>query len=272
MAALTADRQTRTKANGADRGRIGDVAATKVIYCGALVAKNAAGYIVPASDTAALKVVGVSTAFVDNTAGADGALTVPFITGVEVELDNSAGNGGGLVVQAGKESRCYVADDHSVTSKAGSNQRVVAGIVTAFTAAKVWVQVDEMMGIDGNDVIVTGAVAPAVISSGPVEAIYLDIPNAATTTYAYLNADKIEIVDVEVIKDTAGAGNTIQVKTTADVVISDAIAAAVDKAVTRAGSLDKATRTLNAGAGFHITATNAAGSTACQVVLHVIKR
>lgn len=266
---LTADRTTRFKAGGTARSGIGDVAAAAVIYFGALIAKNAAGYVVPASDAAALKVIGIAQQFVDNTAGADGAATVLYTTGVVAELGNNAG----AIVQAGKHVKCYAADDNSVTTKAISLHRVVVGTVVKFTAALVFVYIDEALNADDTSgVAVNGAVSPAVLSSSPIEVIYIDIPDAATATYAYLNADKIEIVDVTVLKDAAGAANTIQVKTTADVAISDAIAAAVDKTLTRAGLLDKATRTLNAGAGFHITATRAAGSMAAQVALHVIKR
>lgn len=266
---LTADRQTRIKAGGSARSGIGDVAATAVIYYGSTIAKNAAGYIVAASDTAGLKVIGIAQQFVDNTNGADGAVTVLYTTGVVAELVNNAG----AIVQAGKHVRCYAADDNSVTSKAISLNKVVVGEVMKFTATAVFVYIDEALNPEQN-VAVTGAVSPAVLSSAPIEVIPLDIPNTgAAADYDYVNADKIEVVDITVIKDTAGAANTIQLKTAAGAAnISDAIAAAVDKAVTRAGTLDKAQRTINAGAGFRIHAAWAAGSSACQVFLHVIKR
>jgi hypothetical protein len=269
MTALAADRGTRTRAHAAQRTRSGDVAATKLIYRGAIIARNAAGYVVPASDAAALKVIGIADQHVDNTAGADGALTVTYTTGVDAELVND-----GNIVQARKEGRCYVVDDQTVTDFAHSSYKIPVGIVAEFTAALVWVHIDETMSSanQNEDALVNGAVSPAIVMSGRVEVIPLDIPDAATQTLAYLNPDKIEVIEVEVIKDVAGAGNTIQLKTTADVAISDAIAAAVDKAKTYAGTLDKATRTINAGAGFHVTATRAAGSMACQVFLHVIKR
>lgn len=266
---LAADRQTRIRAGGATRSGVGDVAASTKIYFGSLIARNATGYIVPASDAAALKVIGIAQQFVDNSAGADGALTVSYITGVEAEFVNA----GGAIVQAGKLAKCYVSDDQSVTSKALALHKILAGTVISFTTTTVFVFVEDVLGADTDSgVTINGAVGPAVLQSNAIEQMYLDIPDAATATYAYLNADKIEIVDVTCIKDGAGAANTIQIKTTADVAISDAIAFAVDKAVTRAGTLDKAQRTINAGAGFHITATKAAGVNTGQVVLHVIKR
>jgi hypothetical protein len=120
--------------------------------------------------------------------------------------------------------------------------------------------------------VVNAPLAPAVSASGALIVIPIDIPDAATQTYSYVNAEKLEVIDVIVVKDGAGAGNTIQLKTSAGTAISDAIAAAVDKAKTSAGTLDKAQRTIAAGAGFQITATKAVGSMAAQVFIHAIKR
>jgi hypothetical protein len=134
MAALAADRVTRSKSIG--RGFTGDVAATKIIYKGALVAKNATGYIVPAADTAGLVVVGVAMAYVDNSAGADGAKKVNIQTGV-FEFDNE----GGAIVQASKHALCYVAFDNSVTTAAVAANDIKAGTVDDFTTTKVWVRI-----------------------------------------------------------------------------------------------------------------------------------
>lgn len=141
MAALAKDRNTRTRGVG-QRG-VGDVAAATKIYKGALIAKNAAGYIVPASDTAALVVIGVAEAQVDNTAGGNGALTVPYVTGLCVELNNA----GGAIVQASKHLTCYVADDNSVTTAAVAANDIKVGQVREFTTALVWVYVDEFLAI-----------------------------------------------------------------------------------------------------------------------------
>lgn len=270
MAALAADRQTRFRAGGSVRSGLGDVAAATKIFNGSLIARNATGFIVPASDAAAVKVVGLAQQFVDNTAGADGALTVQYITGLEVELVNNAG----AVVQAGKHAVCYAADDNSVTSAAASLHKVLAGTVTQFTAALVWVFVEDIQAADvAPAVVVNGAVSPAVLSSSPIEVIAILIPaDVVTTTYTYLNADKIEIVEFEAIKDTAGAANTIQLFTTALVAISDALAYAVDKAKSLSATLDVAQRTILANAGFKITVTRAAGTNAGSVFLHVIRR
>jgi hypothetical protein len=111
------------------------------------------------------------------------------------------------------------------------------------------------------------AVSPASSSAYQLVTMSVPIPDAATTTYSYITADKVELVDVIVRKSVAGAGNTIQVKNGSGTAISDAIAAAVDKAITRAGTIDPATATLNAGDTFQITATRAAGSMLANVTL-----
>ena len=98
------------------------------------------------------------------------------------------------------------------------------------------------------------------------------LPDAATATYKYTVPDKVEIIDVLCIKDAAGAGNTVQLKDGAGTAISDAIATAVDKTVTRAGTLDKATRVVAAGGEIRITNTRAAGSSACAVFVRCIRR
>ncbi len=139
MAALAKDRITRTR--GIGRKRIGKVAAATTIYLGALIAVTAAGFIVPASDVLANKVVGIAEEQVVN-AGADGAKEVAYTTGLDCELVNA----GGAIVQAGDKSLCYVADDQSVTTAAIAVNDMIAGYVTEFTAAKVWVYVDEVIG------------------------------------------------------------------------------------------------------------------------------
>ena len=125
--------------------------------------------------------------------------------------------------------------------------------------------------VDGQVVpaVASGTPQPVTLSAGTIP---LDIPDAATATYTFTTPIKVEVFDVTVVKDGAGAGNTVQLKNGAGVAISDVIAAAVDKAVTRAGTMDKATRVIAAGGTFQVTATRAAGNMACQVFIHAIPR
>jgi hypothetical protein len=276
MAALTKDRRTPIKAQGTHRHHRRKLGAVEV-FKGGIAAINAAGYLVPASDTAALVVVGIFEEHVDNRAGAAGDLEASYITGVEVELENAGGAIGQDDVQA------YVADDQSVTTAAVAANDIYVGPVTEFTATKVTVIIDEAVNlspgqagipIDGADAgtVADGDVSPAELVAGVPVLIALDIPDHATQTLSYKTAEKIEIIDAWNIKDGAGAANTLQITDGADAAITNAMAAAVDKTVTHAGTIDKAKRVLAAGATFKVVATRAAGTMAAQLFILAIKR
>lgn len=139
MAALAADRITPSRKTG--RSFLGKLAAATKIYMGSLVAKNAAGNVVPASDTAALKVIGVALETVDNTAGAAGDKSVQLLTGVF-----KFGNAGGAIVLASTHALAYVADDNSVTTAAVAVNDVIAGLVDAIDSDGVWLSVGPEYG------------------------------------------------------------------------------------------------------------------------------
>jgi hypothetical protein len=122
MAALTKDRNTVSAWKGR---RISlKVKANAVIYKGAMVAVDATGFAVPAADTAGLKVMGVAQDSVNNTGGADGAVSVDVDKGVFL-VNN---NGTNAVVQATVGSDCQVADDNTVRASGAANN-IVAGVV-----------------------------------------------------------------------------------------------------------------------------------------------
>ena len=138
--ALTAERNTVSRSLGILLALL--VGATRKIYGGALVAVGADGYARPASDTAGLVVMGRMGgqktppigSTVDNTNGADGALTAEVQQGV-FKWKNSAGH---AVAQAHVGHVCYVEDDQTVAS--ASNNSIVAGIVTEIDAdGGIWV-------------------------------------------------------------------------------------------------------------------------------------
>ncbi len=270
--ALAADRQTRVRAGGATRYRTGKLAAAAVIYDGALIAKNAAGNIVPASDTAALKVVGVAQAFADNSAGIAGAVTVPYVTGVEAEFDNA----GGAIVLASSHSPCYVADDLSVTTSAVAANDIVAGVVAEYSATKVWVFVDEILTSAVLAVPLTGAdmatVADAQVLGGIAETFVITVGDVASGDTDVVVTEKCEVIDFYVQKTNgAGAANTAQLKNGANV-ISAALACAVDNAITRAASLDDAYTPIAAGGTLRISSVKNAGTGNLRAFVTVIKR
>jgi hypothetical protein len=98
------------------------------------------------------------------------------------------------------------------------------------------------------------------------------VPDAATGDIDIIVTDKIEVIDVVVQKQNgAGAANTMQVKNGATA-ITDAIACAVDNAITRPASIDDSQSVINAGGTLRLTATRAAGTRNALVTVIGIKR
>lgn len=96
-------------------------------------------------------------------------------------------------------------------------------------------------------------------SPGVMTAYPFLIPNAATADYDIVVDHKFEVVDVVVRKDGAGAANTAQIKNGATA-ITDVMAAAVDKALTRPLTIDTASNVIAAGGTLRCTFTRAAGT------------
>lgn len=123
----------------------------------------------------------------------------------------------------------------------------------------------------------TGGAGVANLTNNQVEAgvpvIYtFAVPDAATSDIDIVVAQKVEVVDIVCRKDAgAGAGNTMQVKNAANV-ISNAIACDTDKTITRAGTIDVAFNTINAGGTLRLTATRAAGTRTALVEVRCIRR
>jgi hypothetical protein len=121
MAALTKDRNTRTRGEKARKVVVPLAAATK-IFCGAGVCINAAGFAVPASDTAALITWGRAEAQVDNTLGAAGDLYLEVCKAV------CAWNASGLT-QANIGDQVVWVDDNTVGLAAATTNDIVAGVL-----------------------------------------------------------------------------------------------------------------------------------------------
>ncbi len=110
------------------------LAATK-IYAGAIVAVDADGYAVNATDTANLVVRGIADETVDNTEGADGALTIRVRRGAAflLESDDSPTPG----------ETCYVRDNAGVQSAASATNDIAVGPALEAKDAdgNAWVQI-----------------------------------------------------------------------------------------------------------------------------------
>lgn len=112
------------------------IAASTTIYAGTLVALNAAGYAIPAADTAATKVVGVAEDTVKNGTSTAGAFSVRVKRGV-FKFKNATTN---PVVQATLHGNALVADNQTVA--ADTTNDIVAGRVEALDPdGDVWVRI-----------------------------------------------------------------------------------------------------------------------------------
>ncbi len=138
MAALAADRVTKSK--GKLRRQRYPVAASQVIYAGALVCIDADGYAIPAADTAGISpVVGVATATADNSTGADAAIDVIVEYGGAFLLDAAAG-----IDQTNVGRDAVVTDDQTVTDAAAATNDIRVGQILEFldeSQNKVWVNI-----------------------------------------------------------------------------------------------------------------------------------
>lgn len=132
MAAATADRNTPDRE--AHKRRLGVAAAAKV-FAGTIVVKNATGYAEPATTALAKVAVGRAAETVDNTAGADGDLTV------DVERGTFRFGNDGTVTIAEVGTTCYLVDDQTVAKTDGGGTRSAAGTVFDVDATGVWVTI-----------------------------------------------------------------------------------------------------------------------------------
>lgn len=159
MTALAADRNTQSKIGGI---QIFPVDGGSTIYKGALVAVNAAGYLIPASDLANAKVVGVADEAVDNSAGADGALDCRVVSGRTFKFAASS------ITQAMVGEMMYVVDDQTFDDGVGTNGIKAGRLVQYVSATEGWIHIPfggVGIGIttaDGSDAGTTQTLANAI--------------------------------------------------------------------------------------------------------------
>lgn len=134
MTALTSSRPTPQK--GKELASF-PVAANVKIFAGALVALNAAGYLVPGSVSTTLRYQGKAEDFVDNTGGADGAKKVLVRRNLAFKFANHQAD---PVAQADVGNTVYIVDDQTVAKTNGTNTRSAAGKLLAIEANGVWVE------------------------------------------------------------------------------------------------------------------------------------
>jgi hypothetical protein len=136
--ALSADRDT-PRAEG-DR-RQGGLAASVVVFAGALIMRNSAGYLTKGAT--ATGAVGVGRAEERKTGGANaGDETLAYRPGT-YRFDNSTS--GDLIAATDVGKPCFIVDDQKVAKTDGSGTRSIAGFIEAVDSQGVWVRFDEAL-------------------------------------------------------------------------------------------------------------------------------
>ncbi len=175
MTALTADRDTRSKASDI-RGY--PVAASTTIYKGSLVAVNSAGYLVPAADTAGFRVAGVAHEKVANSGSAGDKTCL-------VESGRAYRFGATSIVQGHVGQMMFVVDDNNFDDTVGTN-RIPCGVLLEFDSTTAgWIHIPEggmpelafrsgqATTVAASDTIVTGlstlVSVVATLDSDPVD-------------------------------------------------------------------------------------------------------
>lgn len=136
MPALTSDRNTARMEGDL---RVAGAAAA-LIFAGALVMRNAAGFVTKGATATGAVGCGRAEERVDNSGGSAGDLDVRYRPGI-FRYANSASTDLIGVTEIGKP--CYVVDDQTVAKTSGSGVRSPAGFVAGVDSLGVWVDFDE---------------------------------------------------------------------------------------------------------------------------------
>jgi hypothetical protein len=136
MAAATADKLTPRKEA---EEKAYPVKASTTIYAGTLVAVDANGHALPASDAAGLKVVGVADAKADNSAGAAAAINVKVRRGV-FRLAAAS------ITLAMVGTIMYVVDDQTFDDAVGTNGVKAGRLVEFISTTEGWLEILGPMG------------------------------------------------------------------------------------------------------------------------------
>ncbi|MCT4554636.1 MAG: hypothetical protein N4A53_08115 [Pelagimonas sp.] len=139
MAALTMKRNT-PRAQG--DMKVGVVAAANRIFAGAIVMRNAAGYLVKGQTALNLIGVGVAHEEVDNATGADGDESLKFRAGTW-RFANSAGADEITIAAIG--TKAFAVDDQTVALSDGGGTRSPAGLIEDVDELGVWIRFDQAL-------------------------------------------------------------------------------------------------------------------------------
>ncbi len=141
MAALTSSRNTPEMAEFG-RMQVYPVEANTTVYLGSMVALNANGNAVPASSSAALKVIGRADYVLNGIPGQDAVNVAPLTTGLAGAISIVSRRGvflyavnDGSIGEPQVGLLCFAVDDNSVSASDGSGATAVAAESLTFPAA-----------------------------------------------------------------------------------------------------------------------------------------
>jgi len=137
MTALSADKRVQSYETGARILASIGAAANAVWYKGSLIARNASGWGVAASDAANIAVVGIAREGGNNTGGSNGAKEIPIEYGGVYALEIQ----GSTITRANIGQTAVVQDDQTVTNAATAANDVPIGRIVDVRDGKAWVEV-----------------------------------------------------------------------------------------------------------------------------------
>lgn len=155
--AASADRTTKTRSG--ERISLPVKGAVK-IFAGTIVSLGSDGYARPGRATITDIVVGIAEQLVDNSAGADGDLSVEVLNKLVACLGNSSA--GDAITLTERRKTVFVVDDVTVAKTNNAGARPAAGKVIDIDAQGVWVE----FGGPAIDAIVAGVAAGYKIARG----------------------------------------------------------------------------------------------------------
>lgn len=201
MAQLTANRDTPARSGET----VALLQGSNVIYRGSMVAVDAAGKAVAASDTASTKVVGRAQSMQDNTGTAYSATRT-----IDVRRGLFRWTNGGVFTIANIGDFAYVEDDATVTTAALASNDIIAGIIVDVDADGVWVDTYAIPAIGaGSFAAITAAGNAAVGGTLAVTGNTTLGGTAGITGNTTIGANKVVITAASgniVTKGTIGAG------------------------------------------------------------------
>ena len=134
MAALTADKKSEFM-----EGEIIvlPVAASTKIFAGSFVCVNSGGFVVPGADTSGLVFAGVAREYADNSAGANGAVSV------KVQRRGLVKSVTGTISAANIGNKVFLLDDQTAALAAGATNDIFCGVIARFIdSTHAWLDIE----------------------------------------------------------------------------------------------------------------------------------